>query len=120
MSTTRIKEYKVLLTHYSPTDSETQHEGWRATLLGFPYLVAEAASREQALTQLKARLDELTRHSEVVTLTAPALPLPQNGAEDELAVQGWDDHGLLREDREALQLFDEIEEERNRQMVGGE
>jgi hypothetical protein len=120
MSATLTKEYKVLLTHYPQAEPEGQQEGWRATILGFPYIVEEASSREQALNQLKAKLDEITRNSEVVTLTAPVLPLPENGTEDEPAAQGWNDHGLFREEREALQLFDEIEEARNRDVVGGE
>lgn len=37
-----------------------------------------------------------------------------------LHTQGWDDHGLFKDDPEALQLFDEIEEERNRHLVGTE
>ena len=120
MSATLTKEYKVLLTYCPPAEPEGQQEGWRATILGFPYIVEEASSREQALNQLKARLEAITRHSEVVTLTAPVLPLPENGTEDELAAQGWNDHGLFREDREVVQLFDEIEEERNRHVVGNE
>lgn len=120
MSATPTKEYTVLLTHYPQAESERQQEGWRATILGFPYIVAEASSREQALDQLKARLDEMTRHSEIVTLTAPVLSLPRNGTEEKLAAQGWNDHGLFKEDLEALQLFSEIEEERDRHVVGGE
>jgi hypothetical protein len=119
MSATRTKEYKVLLTHSPRVDLEGRQEGWRATILGFPYIVEEAASRDQALSQLKARLDAMTLHSEVVTLTAPVLTPPENATEDELATRGWTDHGLFREDQEALQLFEEIEDERNRHVVGG-
>lgn len=39
---------------------------------------------------------------------------------DTLPAQGWDDHGLFKDDPEALQLFDEIEEERDRHLVEGE
>lgn len=121
MSATPTKEYKVLLTYCPQAEPEGRQEGWRATILGFPYIVEEAVSREQALTQLKVRLEAMTRHAEVVTLTAPALALPENGTdEDELAAQGWNDHGLFREDRDALQLFAEIEDERNRHLIGGE
>ena len=120
MSAPRTKEYKVLLTHCLPPTPEDQREGWRATILGFPYIVEEAVSREQALSQLKARLDAMTLHSEVVTLTAPVLVPLENGTKDDLAAQGWTDHGLLKEDPETLQLFEEIENERNRHLVGGE
>ncbi len=120
MSATRTKEYKVLLTHNTLAEREGQQEGWQATILGFPYIVEQAASREQALSQLKARLDAMTLHAEIVTLTAPVLTPLENGTEDTLVAQGWIDHGLLRKDQEALQLFEEIEDERNRHVVGGE
>ena len=121
MSATQTKEYKVLLTQSSPPTPEGAQEAWRATILGFPYLVEEASSRAQVLNQLKVRLDEITRHSEIVTLTAPALSLPENGTEDELAAQGWDDHGLFKGDQEALHLFMAIEDERSRHIIiGGE
>ena len=112
MSAIRTKEYKVLLTPSTRAEREGQQEGWRATILGFPYIVEEAASREQALSQLKARLDAMTLHSEIVTLTAPVLTPVANGTEDALVAQGWTDHGLFKADQEALQLFEEIEDER--------
>jgi len=90
------------------------------TVLGFPYLSEEARSREQAIDQLKTRLEELTRNVEIITLTAPALPLAQQGVDDALAAQGWDDYGMFTEDPAALTLFEDIEGERNRQVVGGE
>jgi hypothetical protein len=40
--------------------------------------------------------------------------------DDELLAQGWDDHGLFKNDPEALKLFDEIEEKRDRLLVGDE
>jgi hypothetical protein len=121
MSTTMNKEYKVLLTHRLLTESASgQQACWRATVLGFPYLVEEAESREQVLCQLQARLEEMTQNAEVVTLTAPVPSLVHNGSEDELTAHGWDDHGLFKDDWEAVQLFDAIEAERDRQVVGGE
>ncbi len=112
-------EYKVLVTHL-PVSGQNRSQ-WRALLLGFPDMVAEADSREQAITQLEGRLRDLLRHSEIMTLTAP--PLTNSAAIDDEAVlraQGWDDHGLFKNDPEALLMFEEIEEERNRHLVGGE
>src|SRR5713101_7030920 len=103
------REYKVLLIPQPLTAPDgSQQWRWWATVLGFPYIVEEACSREQVIDQLKARIDEITRHAEIVTLTAPALPLGPDGTEQDLATQGWDDHGLFRDDPEALQLFDAI------------
>jgi len=111
------KEYKVLLTH-QPLHTQADGQQWRAVVLEFPSIVEEALSREDVLKQIKIRIDEMTRNAEVVILTAPALPLAQESPEKELTIQGWDDHGLFRNDPEALQLFDAIEEERDRHQVG--
>ena len=48
---------------------------------------------------------------------APTPLLVTNGTEADLAIQGWDDHGLFKDAPEALKLFDEIEEERDRHLV---
>jgi len=119
MHITTNKEYKVLLMHqplHAPTGGQQWH--WQAMVLDFPSIVEEAFSREEVLNQIKVRIDEITRNAEVVILVAPALPLAQESPEEDLAAQGWDDHGLFRNDPEALQLFDAIEEERNRHPVG--
>ena len=112
-------EYKVLMTH-SPVVKAKGSQRWRATLLGFPYIVEEAPSRDQAIHQIKARLDDMLTHAEIVTLHAPAFPIEANGAGDELTAQGWGDHGLFKDNPAALQIFDEIERERDNLLVGGE
>lgn len=119
MSMIANAEYKVLVTPLPVSDQSPRK--WRAFLLGFPDMVAEADSREQVITQLEGRLRDLLRHSEITTLIAPTLP-DSAVTEDELALraQGWDDHGLFKHDPEALAMFDVIEEERNRHTVGGE
>lgn len=110
-------EYKVLLTRQPPATPEAgQQQCWRATVLGFPNLTAEACSREQALDQIKADLDDFLRHSEIVTVTVPSSPAARTG-DDQLAAMGWDDYGLFANDPEALKLFDEIEEERNKHLI---
>jgi len=120
MSTT-TQECNVLLTRKSTTElAPFQQTCWRATVLGLPDVVEEVSSREQVIAQIQSRVEELIRNAEIISLTATALSKAQNGAEDELAVQGWDDYGLFKSDPEALKLFDEIEEERNRHLAGGE
>ncbi|GEM_PF-1083551 len=117
MNITTNTEYKVLLTRQPPATPEAgQQQCWRATVLGFPYLTAEACSREQALDQIRAGLEELLRHAEIVTVTAPSLPLALNG-DDQLVAMGWHDYGIFANDPEALKLFDEIEEERNKHLI---
>jgi hypothetical protein len=119
MNTTIDKEYRVLVTHSPVSEPAGQPGRWWATVLGFPYIAEEAVSREQVIRQIQARLVEILRHSEIVTLAAPALS-PAMTEEDALLAQGWDDHGLFKDDPEALKLFDEIEEERDRHPVGNE
>jgi hypothetical protein len=121
MSITTDKEYRVLITHLPVREPNGQPERWRATVLGFPYIVEEAVSREQVIRQVQARIAEILRQSEIVTLTAPALsPLAVTEEDHALLAQGWDDHGLFKDDQEALKLFDDIEAERDRHLVGSE
>jgi hypothetical protein len=121
MNTAIDKEYRVLVTHSPVREPNGQPGRWWATVLGFPYIAEEAVSREQVIQQIQARLAEILRHSEVVTLTVPALsPVAATEDENALLAQGWDDHGLFKDDLEALTLFDEIEEERDRHPVGSE
>lgn len=75
--------------------------------------VEEAFSRDQAIKQIEARLADMLAHAEVITLQGPALPTAANGLRDELTAQGWDDQGLFKDDLAALELFAEIEQERN-------
>lgn len=92
---------------------------WRAMLLDFPSIVEEAASRDQVIKQIKARLADMLAHAEIITLHTPAFPEAANGAPDELTAQGWDDHGLFKDDADALQIFGEIERTRDSHLVGG-
>lgn len=117
MQTVAQQEYKILMTH-SPTAKTKGEQRWRATLLGFPNIVEEAFSRDQALKQIEARLADMLTHAEIITLHGPALPVEANSSHDELAVQGWDDHGLFKDEPDALQLFDEIERDRDNHLVG--
>lgn len=120
MSSTAQKEYKVLLIHPSlAAPGSGQPRLWRATVLDFPSIVEEAGSREQVIMQIKARIDDILRHAEIVTLTALALPSVQEGPADALTAQGWGDHGLFTDGPEALRLFDAIEAERDQHQVGG-
>lgn len=118
MSVVIDKEFRVLVTQTPVSDPNCQAVRWRAMALGFPDIAEEGASREQVIRQIQARILEILRHSEIVTLTVPALPLTKE--DEELLTQGWDDHGLFKNDPEALKLFDEIEEERDRHLVGDE
>lgn len=118
MQTGTQQEYKVLMTHM-PVAQAKGRQRWRATLLGFPDIVEEAFSRDQAIKQIEARLVDMLNHAEIITLHGPALPVEAHDSSDELTAQGWDDHGLFKDDLDALHLFDEIESDRDNSSVGG-
>ena len=114
-------EYSVLLTPPLVNGSNGHSGYWQATVMGFPNIAEQAFSREQVLRQVQDRLAEIMRHSEIVSLTVPASPTTViTEEEDKLRAMGWIHHGIFKDDPEALKLFDEIEEERNRHWVGGE
>jgi hypothetical protein len=114
-------EYSVLLTPPLVNGSNGQAGYWQATVMGFPDIAEKAASREQVLRQIQNRLTEVMRYSEIVSLTIPAPSAPALTNEEEaLRAMGWTHYGLFKDDPEALKLFDEIEEERTRHLVGGE
>jgi hypothetical protein len=102
---------QVLLTEEFPDDQ--QHEVWRAVVLQMPHLVAEGDSREQVLAVIKKMLTQSVRRAEVVTLSL----LDQAEIEDPLVAKGYRHYGIFADDPEALKLFDEIEEERNKHVI---
>ena len=114
-------QYSVLLTapHVNGANGSNGQAGyWHATVMGFPDIAEKAASREQVLQQIQNRLSEIMRYSEIVSLNLPVATAPPTVTtdEDRLRALGWDDHGLFKDYPEAMKLFDEIEEERNRNL----
>lgn len=113
------QSYQVLLTHTPAAQIENGHR-WQATVLGFPSIREEALSRDQVIAQIKRRITDMVTHAEIVTVQAPAFSVTANGTDDELTAQGWGDHGVFKDDPDALQIFDEIEQERNHNLIGEE
>ncbi|MGH9847776.1 MAG: hypothetical protein ACREEM_54510 [Blastocatellia bacterium] len=111
VSAQALAKVHVLVTEEFSDDQ--QHEVWRAVVLQMPHLVAEGESREQALAVIKKMLTQSVRRAEVVTFSL----LDQEEAEDPLAANGYRHYGIFADDPEALKLFDEIEEERNKHIV---
>ena len=113
-------EYSVLLTapEVNGANGSNGHaEYWQATVMGFPDIAEKAPSRELVLQQIQDRLTEIMRHSEIVSLSLPTTPaITADEDDDELRKLGWINHGIFKNDPEALKLFDEIEEERNRNL----
>ncbi len=108
-------EYAVVIT--KEPDSR-----WQAVVQGWPDCKAEADTREQVITDLKARMAQRLRYTEVIHLEAPAPTLPApglNGAADYTTfVEEWPDFGVFRDDPMLDELFDEIERRRDAHLAG--
>jgi hypothetical protein len=107
----QYSEVQILLTE-EISDGQ-QQEVWRAVVLQMPHLVAEGHDREEVISAIKKMLSESIRRAEVITLSLPDLEL----IEDPLVAAGFRNYGIFADDPEALKLFDEIEEERNKHVV---
>lgn len=107
----RPSEVHVLVTEEISDDQ--QREVWRAVVLQMPHLVAEGQSREQVLAVIKKMLNQSVRSAEVVTLSLA----DQEETADPLAAKGYRHYGIFENDPAALQLFEEIEELRDKQTV---
>lgn len=90
-----------------------EHEVWRAVVLQMPHIVAEGQDRDEVISAIKKMLSESVRHAEVITLTLPDL----EQIEDPLTAAGYRHYGIFADDPGALELFDEIEEERNKRFI---
>ena len=104
-------EVHVLVTEEISDDQ--QHEVWRAVVLQMPHLVAEGQSREQVLAAIKKMLNRSVRSAEVVTLSLTK----QEETAAPLAARGYQHYGIFENDPEAMKLFNEIEEERNKHII---
>lgn len=106
-----VNQYQVLITHRAVPPA------WQAVVLGLPTVAARGASRQEVIEQITVRLNQTLQHAEIITLTLAASDNGQPDDEDKLAAMGWDDHGLFKDDPEALTLFDEIEAERDKYFI---
>ncbi len=131
MTPIETTDYRVQIVHY-PTQAGEQ---WRAVALSLPAVVAEGTSREDVLAEIKSQLADIDSMSEIVTIPVASLSgaanrngdySEQNGNRVEMSLleraraNGWADYGLFADDPGALELFDEIERERDKHLVGGD
>ena len=108
-------EYTVLITKES--DSL-----WRAAVGGLPECNAEAETRDQVITAIKGRLDELMRNTEVIRFEAPAPTILTQSLNGEAVYstfeQEWPDFGVFHDDPTLDELFDDIERRRDMHPTG--
>jgi predicted RNase H-like HicB family nuclease len=106
-------EYTVVLT-------KKPNSLWRAHVPALPVCEVEAATREEALDQIKDMIVQC--HIEVIKIEVPEVEAPfhQNGHPGKLEndpVLKW--AGAFRDDPTWNEMFDEIERQRDAHRVGG-
>ncbi len=106
----RQSEIQVLITEES--SAENSQTAWRAVVTQMPHLAVAGESREDVIAEIKKLVAGSVHHAEVVTI-----PLTNGTQEDTLSAKGYRHYGIFADDPEALKLFDEIEEERNKHFV---
>ncbi len=122
MNLAQVTEFQVQLFRFKADHAMK----WKAQAIAFPQFTAEGASREAVLDEIKEQLATLEAESEIVSIpvqqrqetpleTAPPL-------DEELAAKlrsmGYEYFGAFADDPGALELFDEIERERDRRLIG--
>jgi predicted RNase H-like HicB family nuclease len=123
MNLNQVDEYQVKVFRYTEQSAD---ELWRGYVLSLPYLTAEGNSREQVLQEIKRKLSEIAVSSEIVTLPVSSIAEEITNGVDEskLAAQlrdkGYRHFGIFANDPDALDVFDEIENERNQLTIGDE
>lgn len=123
MNLAQVTEFQVQLFRFK-ADHATK---WKAQVVAFPQFTAEGSTREAVLDEIKEQLAMLEAESEIVSVpvqprqkppieTAP--PLDEELAA-KLRAMGYEYFGIFADDPGALELFDEIERERDRRLIGG-
>lgn len=104
-------EYTTLLTHQPGSQ-------WRAVVPGLPDCTAEAATRADVLVEIQKRIVETVSYTEVVQIEVPASPKDTEGiAARKPNLMPWQWFGAFRDDMQWQQLFENIEQQRDMQLV---
>lgn len=120
MSLIRSSQYQVRL--FAPNG---HGDHWNAVVSELPFIQAQADTRAEALVQIEARLQETIEHSEAVTVIVqreyPPInveELSENELIEALQARGHTALGIFKDNPEALEMFDEIERQRDALTVG--
>jgi predicted RNase H-like HicB family nuclease len=120
MSLIQSSQYQVRL--FAPNG---HGDHWNAVVTELPFIQAQGDTRAEALARVEARLQETIEHSETVTVTvnneSPSIiveALSENELIETLRARGYTGLGIFKDNPEALELFDEIERQRDALTVG--
>jgi predicted RNase H-like HicB family nuclease len=115
MTIAQVTEYQVQLFHDAATAQ------WKAVVLAFPQIVAEGISREDVLAEITQKLSATVEDSEIVTI--PILSressVPTTSDEKKLKEQGYRHYGIFADDPGALEVFEDIERQRDQHTING-
>jgi hypothetical protein len=96
-------------------------ERWKAFVVTIPAISAEAESREAALEEIRRLLAEAVATSEITMVPGPVPEKIVDGDGSELDLRlskmGYRHYGIFANDPGALELFDEIERQRDQQTI---
>ena len=122
MSLAQVTEYQVQVFRFK-TEEKLK---WKAQVIAFPQFTAERNSRKAVLEEIKDQLSRLEAESEIVTVSVQKLRDYSSEIHppisDELAAKlrsmGYEHFGIFADDPGALELFDEIERDRDKRTIG--
>jgi hypothetical protein len=96
-------------------------ERWKAFIVTIPAISAEAESCEAALEEIRRLLAEAVATSEITSVPGPVPEKIVEGDGSELDLQlskmGYRHYGIFANDPGALELFDEIERQRDQHGI---
>ena len=104
-------EYTVILTRQPGAP-------WRASVPVLPDCAIEAPTRAKALEEIQKRILLVTNYSEVLRLQVPAAPKMADEQLLKASQTPWQWFGAFQDDPTWGSLFDEIERQRNGQLLG--
>jgi len=104
-------EYTTLLTHQPGFP-------WRAVVPGLPDCVAEAATRTEVLVKIQERIVETVSYTEILQVDVPVSPKSANGHPIKQATP-WQWFGTFRDDAQWGELFEDIDQQRDAQLMDG-
>jgi hypothetical protein len=95
-------------------------ERWKAFVVTIPAISAEAESREAVLEEIRRQLADLAT-SEITTVPGPIPEKVVDGDGSELDLRlskmGYRHYGIFANDPGAMELFDEIERQRDQPTI---
>lgn len=100
---------------------------WRAVVPVLPDCTAEASTRQEVLAKIQECIQEVVQHTEILQIEVQAMPkngnltvVAENGVEPASAplTTPWHFFGIFQNDPQWGQIFEEIEQEREQNLIG--